>query len=40
MKIFSSSLSGMIKLIEASDWTGLEKEFVRAKEARQSLESD
>lgn len=40
LKIFSSSLSGMIKLIEASDWTGLEKEFVRAKEARQSLESD
>lgn len=40
LKIFSSSLSGMIKLIEASDWIGLEKEFVKAKEARQSIESD
>jgi len=40
LKIFSSSLSGMIELIEASDWNGLEKEFVRAKEARQSIESD
>ena len=40
LKIFSSSLSGMIKLIEASDWNGLEKEFVRAKEARQSIESN
>lgn len=40
LKIFSSSLSGMIKLIEASDWSGLEKEFIRAKEARQSIESN
>jgi prephenate dehydrogenase len=40
LKTFSSSLSGMIKLIEGSDWTGLEKEFIRAKEARQSIESD
>ncbi len=40
LKIFSSSLSGMIKLIEASDGIGLEKEFVKAKEARQSIESD
>ena len=40
LKIFSSSLSGMIKLIEASDWSGLEKEFIRAKEARKSIESD
>jgi len=40
LKIFSSSLSGMIKFIEASDWNGLEKEFRRAKEARQSIESD
>ncbi len=40
LKTFSFSLSGMIKLIETSDWNGLEKEFVRAKEARQSIESD
>lgn len=40
LKTFSSSLSGMIELIEASDWVGLEKEFRRAKEARQSIESD
>jgi prephenate dehydrogenase len=40
LKIFSSSLSGIIKLIEVSDWNGLEKEFVRAKEARQSIESN
>ncbi len=40
LKTFSFSLSGMIKLIEASDWNDLEKEFVRAKEARQSIESD
>ena len=40
LKTFSSSLSGMIKLIEASDWDGLEKEFIRAKEARQSIESN
>jgi prephenate dehydrogenase len=40
LKIFSSSLSGMIELIEASDWNGLEKEFARAKEARQSIESN
>jgi len=40
LKLFSSSLSGMIKLIEESDWAGLEKEFQRAKEARQSIESN
>lgn len=40
LKIFSSSISGMIKLIEESDWDALEKEFIRAKEARQSVEPD
>ena len=38
LRIFSSSLSHMIKLFEDSDWTGLEKEFTRAKEARQGIE--
>jgi prephenate dehydrogenase len=37
---FSSSLAKMTKLIEEEDWTGLENEFLRAKEARQLIESD
>ncbi len=40
LKRFSSSISKMIKLFENSDWTGLEKEFLRAKEARKLIESD
>jgi prephenate dehydrogenase len=40
LKDYSSHLSGMIKLFEASDWKGLEAEFNKAKEARQRLESD
>jgi hypothetical protein len=30
----------MTKLIEESDWAGLEKEFARAKEAKKIVESD
>ncbi len=37
---FSSSVSYMIELFEKSDWIGLEREFIKAKEARQQLESD
>ena len=40
LRKFSSSLSQMIKFFEDSDWTGLEKEFMRAKEARKLIESD
>jgi prephenate dehydrogenase len=40
LKSLSSSISKMTELIESSDWTGLEKEFIRAKEARQGIESD
>ncbi len=40
LKTFSSSLSRMINFVEASDWEGLEKEFTRAQEARQLIESD
>jgi prephenate dehydrogenase len=40
LRRFSSVTSRTIKLIEESDWTGLEKEFLRAKEARQLIESD
>lgn len=40
LRKFSSVTSRTIKLIEESDWTGLEKEFLRAKEARQLIESD
>ncbi len=40
LRKFSSSISRIIKIIEESDWTGLEKEFARAKEARQLIESD
>ncbi len=40
LKNFSSSVSQMIRLFEESDWTSLEKEFIRAKEARQFIESD
>jgi prephenate dehydrogenase len=37
---FSSSISQIIKLFEDSNWTDLEKEFIRAKEARQLIESN
>ncbi|MBI4843780.1 MAG: prephenate dehydrogenase/arogenate dehydrogenase family protein [Nitrospirae bacterium] len=37
---FSSNISGIIKRFEKSDWKGLEEEFLKAKEARQRLESD
>jgi prephenate dehydrogenase len=40
LKMFSSSISHITKLIERSDWHGLEKEFMKAREARQPLESD
>lgn len=40
LRKFSSVTSRTIKFIEESDWTGLEKEFLRAKEARQLIESD
>jgi len=35
-----SLAEGMMQLIEESDWDGLEKEFKRASEARQLIESD
>lgn len=38
MKKFSSSVSRLARLIERSDWSGLEKEFRKAREARQVLE--
>lgn len=40
LRNFSSSLSRMTKFIEKSDWSGLEKEFIKANEARQCIESD
>jgi prephenate dehydrogenase len=40
LSTFSSSLAHTIKLIEDADWTGLEKEFKRAREARKLIESD
>jgi len=40
LKSFSSSISRMIQFFEESDWEGLEKEFKRANEARQLIESD
>ncbi len=40
LKKFTSSISTMTKLIEESDWAGLEKEFKRAKEAKKIVESD
>jgi prephenate dehydrogenase len=40
LKMFSFSISHITKLIERSDWKGLEKEFIKAREARQPLESD
>ncbi len=40
LRTFSASLSHMINLFEDSDWRGLEKEFTRAKEARQGIESN
>ncbi|MBI5410221.1 MAG: prephenate dehydrogenase/arogenate dehydrogenase family protein [Nitrospirae bacterium] len=40
LKKFSSSISHVTGLIERSDWDGLEKEFIRAQEARKLLGSD
>lgn len=40
LKVFSSSISGMIELIEKSDWEGLEKEFLKAQEEKRIVESD
>jgi prephenate dehydrogenase len=40
LKSFSSSVSKTIELIERSDWTGLEKEFLKANKGRKLLESD
>jgi prephenate dehydrogenase len=40
LKLFSSSISKITRLIEKSDWHGLEKEFIKAREARRPLESD
>lgn len=40
LKTFSSSFSRMVSFVEESDWEGLEKEFARAKKARQLIESD
>lgn len=40
LKMFSFSISHITKLIERSDWKGLENEFIKAREARQPLESD
>jgi prephenate dehydrogenase len=38
LKKFSSSASHLTRLIDRSDWAGLEREFRKAKEARQVLE--
>lgn len=38
LKKFAGSVSQLTKLIETSDWSGLEKEFRKAGEARQTLE--
>ncbi|MBI5056722.1 MAG: prephenate dehydrogenase [Nitrospirae bacterium] len=40
LKKLSSSITHITGLIETSDWTALEKEFEKAKEARETLESD
>ncbi len=40
LRKFSSYMSRIIKLMEETDWSGLEKEFARAKEARRSIEPD
>ncbi len=40
LRKFSSSITHIIKLFEESDWAGLEKEFTRAKKARQGIEPD
>lgn len=37
---FSSSISHMRELIERADWAGLEREFIKAREGREILESD
>jgi prephenate dehydrogenase len=40
LRKFSSSVTNIIDLFEKSDWSGLEKEFNRAREARKLIESD
>ncbi len=40
LRDFSSHIANMTKLFEESDWKGLEKEFIKAKEARQRIEQD
>ena len=40
LKKFSSTITHMIHLVDTSDWSGLEKEFKRAQEARKLIESD
>jgi len=40
LKTFSSSISQMIDLFEKSDWSGIEREFRKAKDAKQLIESD
>jgi len=38
LRKFSSSITHIINLFEEADWDGLEKEFTRAKKARQGIE--
>ncbi|MEW6601246.1 MAG: prephenate dehydrogenase dimerization domain-containing protein, partial [Nitrospirota bacterium] len=38
LRKFSSSITHIIRLFEESDWDGLEKEFNKAKKARQRIE--
>jgi len=40
LKTFSSSISHMIDLFEKSDWSAIEREFRKAKDAKQLIESD
>lgn len=40
LRKFSSSITHIIHLFEQADWDGLEKEFTRAKKARQGIEPD
>lgn len=40
LRRFTSSVAHLTRLIENSNWSALEKEFIKAKKARQVLESD
>lgn len=40
LKTFSSSISDMIDLFEKSDWSAIEREFRKARDAKQLIESD